>query len=186
MEADWEFEIGPGAPVIEPHWPGFVDLRAEPNRACDLAEAAELPDLANALMRMNHVNSPAWTCKSDVFLPGHIDPDELDARGEEAAHTIACYVDVLARDDRQWNLPSRAEAAARELCLRLRDIPLRRCRVDLVIRQAHLEPEANHLGMTAYFAACGQTESDARSRLTECISLFTAVIAPPPGREIRP
>ena len=28
MEADWEVEIGGGAPVIDALWPGFVDLRA--------------------------------------------------------------------------------------------------------------------------------------------------------------
>ena len=31
MEADWELEIGGDAPVIEAHWTGFVDLRADPS-----------------------------------------------------------------------------------------------------------------------------------------------------------
>jgi len=38
MEADWEFEVGPdtaglAAPVIDACWPGFVDLRHNPERA---------------------------------------------------------------------------------------------------------------------------------------------------------
>ncbi len=32
MEADWEFEVGGDAPVIEAHWPGFVDLRQNPEQ----------------------------------------------------------------------------------------------------------------------------------------------------------
>ena len=31
MEADWEFEVGGDAPVIEALWAGFVDLRSQPD-----------------------------------------------------------------------------------------------------------------------------------------------------------
>ena len=37
MEADWEFEVGGDAPVIEARWPGFVDLRRNPERAMEFA-----------------------------------------------------------------------------------------------------------------------------------------------------
>ncbi len=46
MEADWEIEVGAGSPVIQGHWPGFVDLRVHPERASQLPEATELPALA--------------------------------------------------------------------------------------------------------------------------------------------
>jgi hypothetical protein len=181
MEADWEFEIGGDAPVIEPHWHGFVDLRADPMRALDLAETRQLPGLADALIQLNATGSPVWTCKTDVFVPGPIDPDELEAAAADGSHAIACYVDLVMRSDQQWNLPLKAEIACRELCARLRDIPLKRCRVDMVIRRAHIDPDANGLGMTAYFAACGVTENDAKSRLAECLSLFSRTIVPVPG-----
>jgi hypothetical protein len=174
MEADWEFEIGGDAPVIEAHWTGFVDLRVDPRRAFDLAEARQLPGLADALARLNAMNSPVWTSKTDVFEPGQIDPDELDAASAEGAHAVACYVDLLNRGDQGWKLPFEAEEACMELNARLRGIPLRRCRVDLVVRRTDVE--ANDLGMTAYFTACGQTESDAKSRLAECLSLFSEAI----------
>jgi hypothetical protein len=176
MEADWEFEIGGNAPVIEAHWTGFVDLRADPRRAGDLTEARDLPGLADALTRLNAMNSLVWTCKTDVFVPSQIDPDELDAADAEGSHALACYVDLLIRTDQGWNLPSDAELACRDLCTRLRKIPLQRCRVDLVVRRAHIEPGLNALGMTAYLTACGQTESDAKSRLAECLSLFSEEI----------
>jgi hypothetical protein len=40
MEADWEVEIGGGAAVIEAEWPGWIDLRKQPERASEIAEAA--------------------------------------------------------------------------------------------------------------------------------------------------
>ncbi len=180
MEADWEFEIGGDAEVIEAQWPGFVDLRIEPQRAIELAEARQLPGLADALARLNAMNSPVWTCKTDVFDPGPIDPDEFEATHEEATHAIACYVDILMRCDRQWNSPLEAERYCKVSCARLREMRLRRCRVDLVVRAAHIESELNALGVTAYFAACGRFERDARSRLAESLASFAAIIAPEP------
>ena len=186
MEADWEFEIGGDAPVIEAHWRGFVDLRADPNRARDLAEAKHLPGLANTLMGLNTRNSPVWTCKTDVFVPGQIDPDELEARGEEATHAIACYVDLLMRSDQQWNSLFEAERSCKKLCARLRDMPLRRCRIDLVVRGAQIKSDVNDLGMTAYLTACGLTESDAKSRLAACLSLFSEAILSASGSRMQP
>jgi hypothetical protein len=178
MEADWEFEIGDDAPVIEAHWIGFVNLQIEPVRADDLEETRQLPGLADALKRLNAKNSPVWTCKTDVFVPDLIDLDELDATSEAATHAIACYVDLLLRGDEQWNLPFKAELACKELCTRLREVPLKRCRVDLVVRRADIGRALNDLGATAYLTACGETEREAKSRLAECLSLFAAVIVP--------
>lgn len=180
MEADWEFEVGDDAPVIEAHWPGFVDLRADPNRVGELAEARQLSGLAYALVRLNAKNSPVWTSKTDVFDPGSIDADELDATSEEAQHVIACYVDLLMRNDQQWNLPFKAEQFCRALCIRLRAMPLRCCRVDLVIRRAHVHAELKDLGATAYFTACGRSASDASVRLAESLAALAAAIVTEP------
>jgi hypothetical protein len=176
MEADWEFEIGLDAPIIEAQWSGFVDLRTEPNRAVDLAETRQLPGLADALARLNSMRSPVWTCKTDVFVPDQIDPDELHATGEDASHSIACYVDLLLRSDQRWNSLSKAEHACTEVCMRLRDVRLSRCRVDLVVRRACIGSGVDDLGATAYLTACGPTECDARARLAECLSLFAGLI----------
>lgn len=176
MEADWEFEIGGDAPIIEAHWPGFVDLREEPHRAGELVEARQLPGLADALARMNASNSPVWTSKTDVFDPGPLDADELGATSEEAQHTVACYVDLLMRSDQVWNSPFEAEQPCRDLCNRLRKVALRCCRIDLVIRRAHVHADRNDLGATAYLAACGRQETDARACLAECLSALAAAI----------
>jgi hypothetical protein len=181
LEADWEFEVGDDAPVIEAHWPGFVDLRADPGRVSELTEVRQLSGLADALVRLNSTNSPVWTSKTDVFDPGSMDPDELDATTEEAQHVIACYVDLLMRSDQQWTLPLTAERSCRALCARLREMQIRCCRVDLVVRRAHIHPDLKCLGATAYFTACGRSAPDATARLSECLAAFAAVIVTAPG-----
>jgi hypothetical protein len=180
MEADWEFEIGGDAPVIEARWSGFVDLREHPHQARELTEARQLLGLADALARLNAPSSPVWTSKTDVFDPGSLDTDELDATREEAKHAIACYVDLLMRSDQQWSCPLQAERYCRALCEDLRDIPLRCCRVDLVVRRALIDPERDDLGATAYFTACGRSDGDARACLAECLAAFTAAIVTAP------
>ena len=175
MEADWEMEIGGDAPMIEAYWPGFVNLRDQPSRVREIAETEMLPGLAEALLRLNWMTSPFWTSKSDVFVPEHVDSDELSATTDEAKFALACYIDILMRSDQVWNFPHRAEKDCRSLCARLREIPLRRCRIDLVVRRA-LVADVNDLGATAYFAACGESLDAAQERLTDCLSAFAALV----------
>lgn len=177
MEADWEMEIGGDAPVIDAYWPGLVDLRDEPDRVNEIAETAMLPGLASALVRLNSAASPAWTCKSDVFVPDAVDPDELCATTEESKFAMACYIDMLMRSDRVWDSAMKAEQTCREICARLHEIPMRCCRVDLVIRRAQAA-DSKGLGATIYLAGCGPTLNDARDRLGECVGAFAGVVAP--------
>ena len=179
MEADWEFEVGGDSPVIEAYWPGFVNLRDDPMRVREIAETAMLPELATALLHLNKAGSPVWTCKSDVFVPEHVDPDELSASSEEAEFVIACYIDLLMRSDQGWPVPLKAEQDCRKLCGRMGEIPLRCCRVDLVIRRARIG-EVDDLGATVYLTACGRTSADARQRLAECIGVFAGLIVGEP------
>jgi hypothetical protein len=177
MEADWEFEVMEGAPVIDALWPGFVDLRNHPESAGDLAESKLLPALAPALAHLNASSSGIWTSKSDVFDPGYVDPDELDATAEESADLLACYIDMLPRREGQWSLPSAIEQDCRRICAALSTQAARCCRVDLVIRRAYSGADTTDLGVTAYLMACGSTELEARVRLTGCLVSFAEVIA---------
>lgn len=176
MEADWEFEIGGDGPVIEANWPGFVNLRDEPIRVGELAETGMLPGLATALLHLNKAESPVWTCKTDVFVPEQVDADELAASGEEAKFAIACYIDLLMQSDQVWSVPIKAEVDCRELCARMKEIPLRCCRVDLVVRRARVA-DRNALGATVYLTACGPTPMGARERLADCLMAFAGLIA---------
>jgi hypothetical protein len=175
MEADWEFEIGSDAPVIEACWPGFVDLRQTPNAAWDLPEVIELPALAQVLSRLNLPTSPVWTSKCDYWPAishGEFDPDELDAPPECAHYGAGCYIDMLPKSDQQWPSPAMISADCKRLCDRLRAVPLRCCRVDLVIRRAAIAPDLWGTGITAYIAACGGAQANAADALQDALRAF--------------
>jgi hypothetical protein len=180
MEADWEFEIGVDAPLIDAQWPGFVDLRSAPELALQLPEAAQLPALAAALAALNAPASPVWTSKCDVWpatAPGDFDPVELDAPPGNAAHAIACYIDLLPASSEQWSEPAAVEADCHRLCILLRRIPLRSCRADLIIRQALVPPGQTGLGITAYLTACGSAPAQAGETLQVALAAFAGTLA---------
>jgi hypothetical protein len=179
MEADWEFEMDGDAAVIDAAWAGFVDLRLAPERVRELAEVAAFPALGLALQRLNGPTSSVWTAKCDFWPtlePGTWDPDEMDAAPEEACYGTGCYIDLLPRSNQQWTFPGQIERDCRALCARLQTIPLRACRVDLIVRRAWITPNLASTGITAYGTACGPTEASATERLAACLSAFTAAI----------
>ena len=172
MEADWEIEIGGDAPVIDAHWSGLVDLRTEPERTRQLSETHQLPGLAEALIRLNARNSPVWTSKCDVFVPDHFDPDELDAPIADALLARVCYVDLLSREEERWDSVDAVASACRGICDRLRSIPVRACRTDLVIRRAILVSGVETCGVTAYITAAGRDERSAAITLAAALAAF--------------
>ena len=175
MQADWEFEVGSDAPVIDAHWPGVVDLRMTPECAGELVEATEFSALARTLEKLNGQRSPVWTCKCDfwpVLRSEDFDGDELDAPFGQAAHAAAVYIDLLPVKDDAWSQPNLAENAGREFCARLAGIPLRGCRADLIIRRAVVAPDRTDLGMTAYITACGAAPVDAKRTLASALTAF--------------
>lgn len=181
MEADWEFEIGSGAPVIDAQWQGLVDLMADPRRAFDLQEAAQFPSLAEMLVKLNAAHSPIWTSKCDFWS---VDPDEaaldaneLNAKLDEMTFACACYVDLLARIRERW---SNAEDAGRDcaaLCAGLRKVPLCCSRSDFIIRQAVFSAGEEAFGVTAYLVACGATEANAHETLSSAATVFADSIS---------
>jgi hypothetical protein len=187
MEADWEFEVGAGAPVIEARWPGFIDLRHNPERASELAEVLAAHALAETLVTLNADTSPVWTSKCDVWPVvdfAEFDPDELDAPLERAAHAVGCYIDLLPRSGRQWDAQAKIEADCKRVCILLRAMPLRCCRVDLVVRRASRTPDPGYagsidLGITAYLTSCGPTEAEAKAVLEIALEAFADAFCGP-------
>jgi hypothetical protein len=176
MEADYEFEVGGDAPVIETHWAGFVDLQRAPERVKDLPETAQFHALAEALAKLNAASSPVWTSKCDFWPhlePDEFDPDELDAPPGCAAHAMGCFIDMLPKSNQEWALPAQAEKACKRICGLLHAIPLRCCRADLVIRRAVLTPGLMDLGVTAYLTACGELPAEAERTLKAALAALT-------------
>jgi hypothetical protein len=188
MEADWEFEIGGDAPIIDACWPGFVDLRWRPGPVCDLRslihglpEAMQFRGLAIALEKLNSNRSPVWTSKCD-FWPAleseDFDADELDSPPGSSAYALGCYIDLLPRSDQQWIVPEMAATSCKYLCTRLHTMPLRCSRVDLIIRRALITPDVMDTGITAYFTACGPTLAEAVRTLEFALATFVDALAP--------
>jgi len=178
MEADWEVEVGAGAPVIDALWPGSLDLRTAPGRASELPEVAELPAFADALVALNAHASPVRTAKCDLWPVDAFDPDELDAPREDGLQAIACYIDLLPGASLQWNEPDEAASWCKNICSRIRAIPLRCCRVDLVVRSASLAPEKLDYGVTAYLTAAGADVAAASQVLSSALAAFADTVCP--------
>ena len=174
MEADWEIEIGPGAPVIDAHWSGFVDLQQTPELARQLPEAVWLRGLDNALVLLNGAHSRVWTAKCDVWPlnAGEFDADEMGAPSEDAAFGQGCYIDLLSRSGQQWSVPAMAISWCKDTCGLLHTIPLSCCRVDLIIRSAAISPDRMNIGITAYLTSCGPTAEDANQVLQAALGRF--------------
>ena len=173
LEADWEIEIGGVAPVIDPNWAGFVDLRANPELAPHLLETADVPALADALIRLNASSSPVWTSKCDVWLPESFDPDELDAPGRADSFSVACYIDLLPADSHEGFSQESAIRWCLRVCSPLHSTVLRSCRADLILRRAVFAPQASrnclNIGVTVYLTACGPTRVAAFATLSSAL-----------------
>lgn len=193
MEADWEVEIGPGAPVIDLDWPGKLDLCAHPERAFTLPETRHLASLAPALQDLNRPATGLATSKCDVWNLESFDPDEMDAPSD-ATCGQACYIDLAPRSPASWPTHEAAAAWSRELCLRLRATSLRSCRIDLVVRGAATPPEAHETlpthAVTVYLSACGSTPERATAGLAAALNALVAAIlqdasAKPPKQKLQ-
>lgn len=178
MEADWEIELGGGAPVIEPQWLGYIDLRKQPKRIDELEEVRRFSALGPALLRINQKKSPLWTAKCD-FWPrledGEWDPLELDAPDGEALCAAGCYIDLLPAKT-LWDGDIPAETACRRWCIAFEDRPLPGARVDLIIRNVWSNEALAGLGATAYVTACGKTETQACERLAAALEILADVL----------
>jgi hypothetical protein len=178
LEADWEVEVGGSAPVIEAHWPGFIDLRTQPLRISDIAEAKAFPPLAALLLALNSGGSPVWTSKCDVWAP------DLGA--------MACYVDLLPLRGGVFAEWERAEAFCRVLVKRiaprtatagetqpgqhpilvLGDGRASAAALTLVVRRAITE-QFEGFGVTAYFSADAHCSPDAATAIAAAMVAFS-------------
>jgi len=173
MEADWEVEIGPEAPVVDALWGGFVDLKRAPERIGEIEEALRLPALADALLRLNR-SKTIWTAKCDLWTLTECDPDEMDATSDETTHAVACYVDLLPEDGWVFSTLESAEQWARIATAGLRSVRCRCCRVDLVIRTA-LVGDVQGFGITAYVAGCGEGSDQSMNSFSAALKTFVEV-----------
>jgi hypothetical protein len=165
MEADWEVEIGGGAPVIEAEWPGFVDLRGEPERVNEMEEVARFAPLGKLLKALNAPTSPLGTAKCDVW--------------EAESGELCCYVDLLPVEGRVFSDWAEAENFCREVVVRLEAKPEvdsgSEIRVDLVVRAA-VAGQMEGFGVTAYLSAAPAAMAIAETALVAAMDAFADAV----------
>jgi hypothetical protein len=164
MEADWSVEVGSDLPTIAVPWEGFVHLRRDPLLASSLIETADSSILAQSLIRLNQESSPVFTSKCDHWLLSaeEIDPLEFDAEARNAEWGIACYIDIIARNQALFASFHAHEAWVRSLSNGLRQTKLPQARVELVVRAANVDAREG-FAITLYTAACGASEAAAEA-----------------------
>lgn len=172
MEADWSVEIGGGAPVIDAAWEGLVDIRNFPERVNTLQEIAGLPSLKEGLLYLNAPGSRVWTSKCDFWeMDGEeLDPRELGAEARFCHAGLACYIDVLSRQELDMATFERVEQWARGAVKELQEIPSPNCRIDLVVREA-VTQETSGFGLTVYVIGCGAIPSQAKESLGKALEI---------------
>jgi len=186
MEADWEVELGPESPVIDVAWTGFVDLQTNPDRMDEIAETARLPRLAAALSKLNaqtsFPNDPyamaLQTVKCDLWPTGACDPYEMEATPATSVYGIACYIDLVPRQEGVFPSLQAAESWAKLLSQKLRIATSPASRVDLIVRRA-VTPADSGFGITAYISACGASVQASEQALGGALDVFAENVTAP-------
>jgi hypothetical protein len=194
MEADWSVELGATDPVITVPWAAcgedepkcrFVDLRLYPHLVAEIEEAQGRAALRSALVLLNGVTSQLWTAKCDVWNRGPeggddpFDPYEMDAEPGETAFGAGSYIDLLPRDLEMSQCFDGQERWLRTVTERLRGVPARAARVELVLRRAVVDGVPGY-GMTWFVEGCGETAQHAERAWGGAFDLALAAIVDVP------
>ena len=176
MEADWEVEVGGGAPVIDALWAGFVDLRRQPERIGEIAEAARFPALGGLLQRLNSTGSPVWTAKCDLWEPVELgEAANLAVAEDGLPAALAIYVDLFPSARGVFQHWQQAEAFCREWVARLGQVAMADCSVELVVRQA-VAVLSEGFAVTAYVSAEGHDRPGAAKTLARTLGAIADAI----------
>ena len=181
LEADWSVALGTGDPVITVPWAAsseckFIDLRSDLNLIDEIVEVRRTPALRAALLTLNGTGSPHWTAKCDAWTSSMedgapaIDPYEMDAEPTETAYGAGSYVDVLQRDREVFASFDRQERWMRAVTTKLRSLPAKAVRVELVLRSAMVEA-APGFAVSWFVEACGASRQGAQQNWERALQL---------------
>ncbi len=189
MEADWSVAVTVDDPRIVVPWAAsvddsrncrFIDLRSKPD-LIDAIEEAQSGPLRSALLRLNDGASPLWTAKCDAWTTSvePFDPYEMDAEPEETAFGAGSYIDLLPHDSGVRASFVQQERWMRTVTERLRALPARAVRAELVLRAAEVKGAAG-FGVTWFVEGCGGTAQSARERWGNALVVSLAVLLETP------
>jgi hypothetical protein len=190
MEDDWSVELAAPDPLIVVPWAAcgeagsscrFVDLRMGSHLIDGIEEAQGRPALRSALLLLNGVDSQLWTAKCDAWGSSPeqgddpFDPYEMDAEPGKTDFGAGSYIDLLARDSETRGCFEAQERWLRAVTERLRAIPAKAARVELVMRRAQVDAVQGY-GVTWYVEGCGASAQRAAQGWGHALELALAAI----------
>jgi hypothetical protein len=190
MEADWSVALAATDSVITVPWAAsaddepkcrFVDLRLGSHLIDEIVEAQGRPALRSALLRLNGAASQLWTAKCDAWTSSPeqgddpFDPYEMDAEPGETDFGAGSYIDLLACDSETLQSFDTQERWLRAVTERLRAIPARAARVELVMRSAQVDA-VQGFGVTWFVEGCGATAQCADRSWGQALDLALAAV----------
>lgn len=187
MLADYSVELGPDDPALELPWSTddpalrYYDLKHNPEFLLQIPEVSTHPELGAFLARINAPEFPLETAKCDAWSTREILPEEEIFFPEPQATEckFVSYVDLLFSDQVARLSFERHEGLAQSLCRLLKHAPEIAASIEFVIRRCYYhEPESGSSGdsasgfyLTAYIAAFGNSDEEARKQWTIALAL---------------
>jgi hypothetical protein len=189
MEADWSVALSAeeqrivvpwAAPEDDPRKCRFLDLRLHPE-LIDAVEEARSEPIRAALLRLNESASHLWTAKCDAWTESKnaFDPYEMDAEPGEVLFGAGSYIDLLPFNAAVRSSFPQQERWMRLATERLRAIPARAVRAELVLRTAEVEG-APGFGVTWFLEGCGETAQQAEQRWGRALGVSLTVLLETP------
>jgi len=110
-----------------------------------------------------------WFCLPDPLFRDPVCTVVLDRKQILLGARIAA--------DGQWRFPALAEATCKQVCAVMGAVPLRSCRLDLMIRRAFIAPDRMDLGITAYVTSCGASPEAASCTLAAALAAIADALS---------
>jgi hypothetical protein len=185
MQADFAVECGAGDECLEMPWRAadgscaYVDVKRQPDRLSEVAEAAKFPEMAAFLRTVNSPRSPLETAKCDAWFTRELQPEEeiFGVGGK-----FGSYVDLLfVLGSRRADL-AQHESFARSLTQLLARAPGMPASAEFLIRRCMFQPTAEETAeldgfyMTAYVFGYADEEEDARRHWSIALDLVRNAI----------
>jgi len=169
MWAEFDIEIGGGAPVLVVPYPGYVDLISATDSLHAIPEARDLA-LHGALMRLN--SGALMTAKCDLWTT-----TELNEEEEELGftHKHASYIDLLLRDTNARTHFDSCEQTMRTWTNALRWSPPETAMISVVLRSCEVFDVAGYY-WTIYISGFGGTEDAARNNWEQALDVTCLIL----------
>lgn len=171
MDAEWSVAAAEDDPIVVVPWHdeasalAYIDLRQEPARIDEIAEAHEWPEIREALLRLNAEGSLISTAKCDAW---ELSEEEKQLDFGAVSSGFGAYFDALSRDLSSFLSLQQQIAAAQRLAGQASILPPENARAEFVVRPASWHEQQGY-SITIYVYGYGEADAAARSQWSEAL-----------------